>query len=260
MPTADLDGPLADFFARTKQIRAIIASIEAAGRGHATIKTTRPDACLEMLSSQTSSTANAMSIVYLASSYEEFVRQEIEQCALYLVDRYKYLEEPLRHHVRNRYWQGCITRLSRQKKILSEKKQLDVAVLSDLKLVLGSTDGFVIGDDAATLLAPIYLQHPHNFRPHVVDEIAGRIGVYNLMDKAADSNKLRAHFGMTHKKDVYTKLVSSLNEFYETRNKIVHQLSNNAGYGVDAVVRYIELFEATGDSIKTVLGRSIARW
>ena len=263
MISIDLQSPLAEFLGRTMQIRSIIVMAEAAGRNQLNISTNRDTEWLNVLSSETSRTANAMSIVYLASSFEEFVRQEIGLCASYLALQYENLDEKDRHNIRNLYWQGCIANFGRKRSIykdIDSVKQIDNSTIAELRLLIKSADRFVIGGDAAGFLTSIFYEHSRNFKPKVVDEIAARLGIKVLIDKASDNNKLRTYFGVTHKKEVAQKLRISLDEFFDRRNEVVHQLTANRGYGVDTILNYINLFEVTTEAIKLTLEKVTQSW
>jgi hypothetical protein len=258
----DLDGPLDDFHRRTSEIRAIIVAVESASRDKAALTTARPNIDLSLIGAQTGNTVNAMSLVFLASSFEEFIREEIAQGANYMSSRYLHLDEKIRNSVRNSYWSACLDRLRMSSSILTKTKpkSLNVTTLGKVGVLLDSARSFVVSDDASTIDPSVFYQHSRNFRPHVVDEIAFRVGIENVIDNAADGGKIKAYFGVTKKSDSSKKLRNKLNEFYEIRNNIVHSLSGSAGYGVDAVLDYIELFEATADSVKGVLVKATATW
>lgn len=217
---------------------------------------------LSTIGLQTSNTANAMSIVFLASSFEEFVREEIGQCADYLTTRYKHLADDARHSIRASYWAALLDRVKFKHTILTKSKPkiIDAVALAEVKTLIESARGFVVENECSHIDRTVIASHNNNFRPHVVDEIAARIGIRNLIDSASDSNKLRAYFGVTKKSDVILKLKPKLNEFYQRRNEIVHSLSASTGYAVDFVIDYIELFEALGEGIKSSLAKETAKW
>jgi hypothetical protein len=258
----DLEGPLTDFFERTTQIRRIIVAIESAGKSAGALTTVRGGIDLKGLGLETGNTVNAMSMVFLASSFEEFVREELSLCAEQVATYYPKFADDVRHGVRNAYWAACLDTFRFTSSILTKQKPRtpDVATIAKLKSLLDSARGFVVGDDAALLDKKVLIHHMHNFRPSVVDELAGRLGIKSLISDSCDSNKLRAKFGLTRKHEVEKTVRAKLNEFYERRNSIVHSLSSASGYAVDVVIDYIELFEAVADSMKTVLVKTTAKW
>jgi hypothetical protein len=145
---------------------------------------------------------------------------------------------------------------------LTKKKPkiLDPLAVGKIRLLIDSVRGFVIDDDAIHIEKDIFSQHSNNFRPHIVDEIASRIGIAAFIDSAGDSGRLKSYFGVTTKIDVAKKLRSKLDEFYDRRNETVHSLGGSTGYAVDVILDYINLFEMTAESMKNVLGKAIASW
>lgn len=261
MPLPDLQGPYDDFLGRTFQIRAIVVSIESTIKAPNALTTTRP-VDLTRIGPQTSNTVTAMSLVFLASSFEEFVREEISQCSGYMAERYAHLADEARHSIRNAYWGAALERLRFAQSILTKKKPKvpDATSIAKVRVLLDSVQGFVVRDDASLLDRTMFAQHSNNFRPHVVNEIANRLGITELLNKASDSNRLRSYFGVTKKTEVSERLLAKLGEFYDRRNEIVHSLSSSTGYAVDVVLDYIELFEATADSIRNALLKELAKW
>lgn len=104
MPAADLEGPLTDFRDRTKQIREIISVVESASRNPNALNSHRAGVDLSQVNISTGNTANSMALIYLASGFEEFVREEAIQCANYLMDKYPGMPDASRHTIRDSYW------------------------------------------------------------------------------------------------------------------------------------------------------------
>jgi hypothetical protein len=261
MPIADLEGPFDDFRGRATQIKSIVVAIESASRSPGVLTTTRA-VDLNLIGAQTGNTANAMSLVFLASSFEEFVREEINQCASYLADKYADFGSDTRHQIRNRYWGAAYDNLKFASTILTKTKPKtpDASKLNTLRLNIESVQGFVVNDDATLSDPKIFSTHARNFKPDVVDELALRLGIKEFVTDSADNAKIKAHFGVTRKADAANRLRAKLNEFYDRRNQTVHSLSGVTGFGSDVILDYLELFEATAESMKHVLSREIAKW
>jgi len=261
MALPDLLGPYDDLLRRTFQIRAVLAVTEAMVKSPTVITTSRK-VDLTKVGAETTNTVTAMSLVFLASSFEEFVREEITQCSGYMSERYPKLTDQTKHGVRNAYWNVSLDRLRLNRSILTKTtpKLPDMAVVTKVRKLVDSIQGFVINDNSSLLENSVFCHHANNFRPHVVDEIANRLGITGLLGKAADSGKLRAYFGVTTKAAAAEKLNSKLTEFYDRRNEIVHSLSGSAGYAVDVILDYADLIEATAESIRNVLSRELTAW
>jgi hypothetical protein len=262
MVTADLDSPLSEFHDRTAQIRRIISLTEAGSRKPKALTTSRPGVDLSKVNLKTANTANSMSIVFLASSFEEFFREEISQCGMYFAQRYAQLGDEDRNNARNSYWSLCVDKIRNIRGILTSEKprSIDIGSVSRIRGIVDSARGFVIMDDANHIDGRMFGHHQNNFKPIVVNEIASRLGVKNIFNQISENGRLKSYFGVSTKAECEKRLVSKLNSFYEARNSIVHSLDNSTGYGVDTVIDHIELFEHTADSIRSALLAHISKW
>lgn len=262
MPVPDLTGPLDEFVERLNDVRRIICAVEASYRSPKALTTARPGIDLSLVAATTSNNANSMALVFLASSYEEFVRQEISECANYLCTKYRSLPDAVRHNVRKSYWSTTLQKLSFSKSILTKTPPSvpDVTVLTKIRLMLESAQLFVVGDDPTRLDASTAVHHSNNFRPAIVDEIAGRVGIQNLVGRTAEGRKVRVYFGVSTSKEAAKSLRLKLDEFYSRRNEIVHSLSSTSGYGVDVLLDWINFFEIVADSMKDAMSREVAAW
>jgi len=259
MPVADLDGPLADFMERTKQVREIMAVVEAASRNPNALTTQRVGIDLSKITVRTGNTANSMALIFLASGFEEFVREEAVQCANYLMDKYSGMPDPNRHSIRDAYWFISRERLKFMKSVLA-KNVPDPSIIAQVRSSLDALQGFVVNDDASKLATETFGHHANNFRPGTVGEIFQRFAIKSLINQLGESSKLKSYFGVTKKEDCALKLSAKWNEFYDRRNETVHSLGGNSGYAVEVVIGYIELFELTADALKGVLTKALATW
>lgn len=251
-----------EFYERIKHIRRIVVVVELAAKAPALLVTSRPKIDIPGTGPASENTANAMSMVFLASSFEEFVREEIGQCADLLSVNYPNFSDQERHEIRGAYWATWVERLRYAKTILTKKapRSPDLVAIAKIRRNLESAKAFAVDDNATLLDRGVFTASSNNFRPHVVDAMAARLGIKNLISDSADSSKLRSRFGVTSKKDAAEKLKARLDEFYDRRNEIVHSLNSTVGYAVDVVIEYTELFEEVAESIKNVLKKNTATW
>jgi hypothetical protein len=261
MAAADLQGPLDDFLKRTSQIRTIVTAIESASSAPGALTTPRPGVDLSTIGVQTGNTVNAMSLVFLASSFEEFVRDEIIQCSGYLSERYQFRPDNIRHKVRNAYWDASLQRLGYRRSILNKATNVpDGAVISQLGGLLDSMQKFVVGDDSSPIYGFVFTHHSRNFKPDIVEEIAKRLGISNLLTRAADNPKVKTYFGVATRAAAAERLRAKLNDFFDRRNETVHSLSGVTGFAVNVILDYLDLFEVTAESIRNVLIQELRTW
>lgn len=258
----DLQGPLDDFQKRTQQLRLTMVAIESAAQSPTTLTTVRPGIDLSAIGPETRNTTNAMSLVLLASSFEEFVREEVGQCADLLMVKYGALTVPIQHRIRGRYWEVLLSRLSMSSNIMTKTKPKapDPILIARAKSLIDTGRGFVMDGNAALLDRANFYHSRSNFRPGIVNEIVSRIGIDDVIASAAATTKIKNHFGVAKKADSAERLVAKLEEFYLLRNTIVHSLSGVAGVGVDAALDYIKIMELTAEGIAGTLTQQTATW
>lgn len=259
MPAADLDFPLEEFKARVKQIRQIMAVVEAAGRDPAALTTTRSGIDLRQINVSTSNTTNSMALIYLASAFEDHVREQAIQCGNQLMDTYAAMPASNRHTIRDNYWSLSRDRLKFTKSVLVNKAP-DPTLLGTVGSALDALQGFVIGDDASKLDSETFGHHSNNFRPGTVAEIFARFGVKDLINQLGENTRLKNYFGVSSKAQCAERLKAKWDDFYERRNETVHSLGGTSGFAVDTIESYIELFELTADALKGVLTKTLDTW
>ena len=258
----DLQGPLDDFQKRTQQLRLTMVAVECAAQQQTTLTTVRPGIDLATIGPETRNTTNAMSLVLLASSFEEFVREEVGQCADLLMTKYSALTVPIQQKIRGTYWEVLLRRLSMSRNIMTKTKPKapDPGLILGAKALLDTGRGFVIDGNAAVLDRANFYHSRNNFRPRVVNEIVSRVGIDNVIASAAATTIIKNHFGVTKKADSAERLVAKLEEFYSLRNTIVHSLSDVAGVGVDTALDYIKVMELTAEGIAGALSQQTGTW
>jgi hypothetical protein len=258
----DLQGPLDDFERRAQQLRLTMVTVESAALPSVTLNTSRPGIDLAAVGPETRNTANAMSLVLLASSFEEFIREEVGQCADLLTSKYGSLTAPLQHRIRGAYWDVLLGRLNLNRNIMTKTKPKapDPALVTKARALLETGRGFAMDGNPALLDRGNFYHSRSNFRPSVVNEIVSRVGIDDIIASAAQTIKIKNYFGVTKKADSTERLVAKLEEFYALRNNIVHSLSDVAGVGLDAALEYIKVMEPTAEGIASVLLQQTGAW
>jgi hypothetical protein len=258
----DLNGPLDEFYERTSHIRQTLSAVEALAAGQQ-MHSARPRADLDRVGLPTSNTANSMALVFLASTFEEFYRQEITQCAEYLGEKYAGLAEAIKLTARSSYWAIFTDRVRNFRSVTTvvrKVRQLDLTAVAEARAIVDSARGFALLDDASALDSALFADHTRNFRPWVVNEIGNRLGIQDVVGQAAEYSRVRSYFAESSKVEAARRLKLKLEEFYGIRNMIVHSLNSTSGYGVDSVFDYIDLFECYSDGIRAAISRHVSAW
>lgn len=259
MPTADLEFALVEFKERTKQIREIMAVVESASRAPAALTTHRAGIDLSQVGVSTGNTANSMALIFLASAFEEFVREEAIQCGNQLIDRYSAMPAVVRNTIRDSYWAVSREQLKFMKSILVSKAPAPT-LLAKVGSALGALQGFVVDGDPSKLDSQTLAHHSNNFKPAIVAEIFKRFAVKDLTGQLGENVKLKNLFGVTTKGDCSIKLIAKWNEFYDRRNETVHSLGGASGFAVDVVISYIEFMEINAEALKSDLTKTLTSW
>lgn len=259
MPVADLEFALDEFKERTQQIRQIMAVVESAGRAPAALVTHRPGIDFNKVGGSTSNTANSMALIFLASAFEEFVREEAIQCGNQLMESYPRMDAENRNLIRDSYMSVSRERFKFTRSILISKA-IEPTLLAKVRVVLGALQGFVVDDDPSKLDSQVFGHHSNNFKPDVVAEIFKRFAMKDILGQLAENAKLKQYFGVTSKAECLVKLKAKWVEFYDRRNDTVHSLGGATGFAVDAVIAYIEFFELNAEALKNVLTKTLSSW
>ncbi len=262
MTQPDLQGPYDEFVSRLKDIRRIACAMESCYRNPSLIQSSRPTADLAGIGATTSNNVNSMAIVFIASSYEDFVREELTACANYICSNYTLTSDTVKHNIRNAYWKSTLQQLGYSKSILTQTKPNvpDPAIIAKIRSLLESASMLVLDDNPSQIDTTTVVQHNNNFRPHVVDEISARIGIRNLIARTAEGTKIKTYFGVATGADAAKRLRLKLDDFYARRNQVVHSLSSISGYGVNDVLDSIDLFDAVADSMRLALTKVVSNW
>lgn len=258
MATFDLDGPLSDFKERTKQIREIVVSIESISKNPRQVSTSRSTVDLKTIDAQTANTANSMALIFLASSFEEFVRETTIQCAGAVSEKYQLISESQKHLIREAYWKASRDQL-KYASILSNKSP-DPKLIAKVRAALDSQQGFVINNDASKLTASVFSHHTNNFKPTVVVDIMSRLGITKLLETMSDNKKLKNYFGSPTKANCASQTKAKWIEFYDRRNETVHSLSSTTGFSIEVIFGYIDFLELVAEAMNTALLKKIGEW
>jgi hypothetical protein len=203
-----------------------------------------------------------MSLIFIASAWEEFIRDVLGQCVPYLGERYVSRPEHEMHKLRNRYWEASLDKLQFSKSILGKgnPKAPDASTLAVIKQIVRSVQGFVVDGDPRCIEPLVIANHPNNFRYDAVQQLARRFGIDDLLGKAAASASICQYFGQESQKDSVRHFKKQLDDFYVERNDTVHSLGNKYGVATDVIFRYTKFFELAAEVVCDVLKMEMGRW
>jgi hypothetical protein len=156
----------------------------------------------------------AAAVVLLASHFEEYVRQQVEEYAKGMMTEYAHLPNDVREKLVDTYWRAGSGRLSR---IRPSGNPLWASTAEPL---LRALVGYPVGNDVGSFIANVICEHDNNMRWDTITEMTGRVGIKKLADLMFKSAKLKAKLNINSKGQFASELKQQLNQFYSLRNGI----------------------------------------
>lgn len=226
----------AEFDRQAAILEALVGAVDFIGMQDPSNPLTIGTISLSVLPAGSQNTMAASAMVLLAAHFEEYVRQQVEEFARAAVAEYAHMEVEHQEKWLDNYWRAGSGRLSRI------RPKGDPTWATGAQTLLLSLLEYPVRQNVASFVADMLAEHDNNMRWDTISEITARVGVQKLSDKLFKSGTLKAEIG-NPKKDLFTPaLRAKLNEFYATRNGIVHSISQNTGIGPTIFHTWIKFF------------------
>jgi len=181
-------------------------------------------------------TMAAAAIVLLAAHFEEYIRQQVEEYATAVVAEYAHLEDEFRENLIDTYWRAGSGRLGRI------RPKGDPGWAGGAELLLRGLISYPVTGNITEFAANLVSEHENNMRWEIVTNLMARVGVQKLSERLFRSADLKRSLGNPLKSDFSRSLRIRLNEFYTTRNSIVHSIAQNAGIGTTIFDNWAQFF------------------
>lgn len=181
-------------------------------------------------------TMAAAAMVLLGAHFEEYMRQQVEEFAKAAIDEFDHMEPDQQEKFVDNYWKAGSSRIGRI------RPKGDPAWATGAQTLLLQLLEYPVRQNISAFIANMVAEHDNNMRWDTITEITGRVGIQKLSDKLFKSAPLKAQIGNPKKDNFTPSLRMKLNEFYITRNGIVHSISQNAGIGPTIVTAWIAFF------------------
>jgi hypothetical protein len=195
-------------------------------------------------------TMAAAAVVLLAAHFEEYVRQQVEEYATAMVSEYMHLTDDFRDRLVDVYWRAGSGRLNR---IRPRGNPLWASSAGPL---LRALLGYPIEENLSEFIADVISEHENNMRWETITELTGRIGIRKLSDLMFKSSNLKKEMGNLRRDEFALNLRKRLNDFYTTRNGIVHLITQNIGIGATVFRSWAEFFRVFATAFATALAES----
>jgi hypothetical protein len=235
---ADFSYATAEFKRQIGALSNLLAATSIWPRIEATITDDALRRELPAISAFERNTIANSSLVILASYFEEYVRQQVEEYCRSSIQYYEGFDIDFKKKFIDSYWRASVTRLER----IRPKDQADWTVEASVLL-----EGLIRYPtrDAHTHVEPKFLcEHTNNMRLDTILELSSRVGIKNIQAGLFRSSDLKKTLSAKKSDEFNIQLKAKLNEFYNLRNEIVHAIGQSTGYGISIFDEYaIFLYE-----------------
>jgi len=200
------------------------------------------------------------STLLLAATFEEFIRQMARECVAQAVAKANNIDD-LPDDLIDTAWRRTFHVFSRSRKADGTSKKEALRFLA--KKAQPSIDAlckFVEGDIKQDIFEHL-IHNENNMAPEEINRLFKVGGLPNVCGEACKSIALKAFFKLDDDGKTHGALVSSLNAFFERRNRIAHSLNSKSSSSSDEILRDICMFVAfasdLGNTLETkILGRA----
>lgn len=170
----DFRSAAAEFDRQADILELLLAAIDACARNVADVPTIVGGVTIPTIPRGGQNTMAAAAVVLLASHFEEYVRQQVEEYAKAIVDEYTHIEDALRKKLIDAYWRCGSNRLSR----IRPGHDSDWAVGAN-----GTLKGLIdypVNGITNQFIARMISEHENNIRWDTISELLGRVGIRKL--------------------------------------------------------------------------------
>lgn len=184
------------------------------------------------------------SMLLLAASFEEFVREVARELAGYILNQPQE-ERQVPADMSAAVWQRAIYLLKGQK---FGKQAFQRA---DAELQLDALRKFCLSGEVIPGLAELVTYNQNNLTALEFNEMFRRLGISNYVEELTQQAPFLEFFGVDEAQEAYDRLISRWASFYEERNSIAHSIGSYNTTGAGDVLMYVGLFEAVSDAVLT---------
>lgn len=198
--------------------------------------------------------ANSATLL-VAATFEEYIRQLAREYARLVVTNASSFAD-LPKNLSAAAWRRSMERLAKVRFDVEDQPTRNT-LLSMAETTFSAVHGFVRGD----LTKDIYDDLIHNENSMRPDELNAMFKVSGLGDvcaKLCEMQPIKDHFDETEQGKTHGKLLMSLNEFMERRNRIAHALNPGSSTGADQILKDLNMLEALAASLCQILDAQIS--
>lgn len=199
--------------------------------------------------------ANSATLL-VAATFEEYIRQSAREYARLVVSNANSIAE-LPKDLCLTAWKRSMKRLGQVRFNIGDQR-IREAQLLEARTQFLTIHEFIGGDRSKDVFEDL-VQNENNLRPTELNAMFKVSGLTDVCLALCDKQPMQVHFQETDTKKIHGKLVLSLDEFIERRNKIAHALDPKTSTGTDQIIKDINMLKALAESLGQVLDAPVPR-
>ena len=190
------------------------------------------------------------SVLLLAATFEEFIREMAKQYARHIVERAENVQQ-IPDRLTETAWKRTLEGLARARLKVNGSSVLETVSRSS-RAKFEAVCGFIAGD----LNQDVFEELIHNESNMRVGEMNGVFkvtGLTKVCEKICARDEVQHFFSETDQGKAYGQFQVYSDEFFERRNAIAHSLNAVSSVGANQIRTDIAFFEALGQSLCSLL-------
>lgn len=190
--------------------------------------------------------ANSATLL-LAATFEEFVREMARAYAKAVVASCSEFERIPRKLI-NTAWRRTMETLARIQIEAGNNKPSPEGVFADGLARFSVVYEFCKGDLSQNIY-DVLIHNENNMRAKEINSLFKVSDLQDVCSKLSEKTVLLENFGETDPPKAHGRLIVSLDDFFERRNKIAHSLHPAQSSGPDQILKDINMLEVLGKSL-----------
>lgn len=190
------------------------------------------------------------SVLLLAATFEEFIREMAKEYARWVVSEAENVEA-LPSKLTETAWKRTLEGLARAKLKINGTSVLETVSRAS-RAKFDAVCGFISGDLTQEVFDDL-IHNENNMRSGELNSMFKVSGLSNTCTKICERDEVRHFFSETDPSVAHGLFVSQNDEFFERRNAIAHSLNAGSSVAPDQVRTDIAFFKATALSLCALL-------
>jgi hypothetical protein len=190
------------------------------------------------------------SVLLLAATFEEFIRQMAKEYARWVVSKATSVEH-LPDNFTETAWKRTLESLARAKLKVNGTSVLESISLSS-RAKFDAVCGFISGDLTQEVFDDL-IHNENNMRTGEVNSLFKVSGLRNVCGRICERDEVKYFFAETEAGIAHGHFIRQNDDFFERRNNIAHSLNASSSVAPDRVRTDIAFFKATGLSLCALL-------